>query len=374
MKTINNPFITYGYKGSRYFCDREDEARRLIEALQNDRNVTLISPRRVGKTGLIKHVFSQIEKQDKHAKCFYIDIFATKNLEQMVQLMARNILGHLDSTPQAALKRLQEFFGSLRPTVSFDQLTGLPTVSLDIQPTEEAQTLKRIFDYMQQSKYRCYVAIDEFQQILSYNNQGIEATLRSYIQFLPNVYFIFAGSMQHLMEEMFTSANRPFFQSSQIMLLDNVPADKYLSFANGFFKSQKRSISEEVFGQLYHKVDGITWYVQSILNRAYQYAEASLTDDFFGQIVNELVCEQKPVYENYYASLTEIQANLIVAVAKEGCVGSPLAHQFIAKYGLKATSSVRTALKALVDRQFIYRKAEGYVVYDRFFGMWLSRL
>ena len=374
MKTINNPFITYGYKGNRYFCDRENETKKLIEALQNDRNVTLISPRRVGKTGLIKHVFTQIERQDKHIKCFYIDIFATKNLEQMVQLMARNILGHLDSTPQAALKRLQEFFGSLRPTMSFDQLTGLPSVSLDIKPTEEAQTLKRIFDYMQQSKYRCYVAIDEFQQILSYNNQGIEATLRSYIQFLPNVYFIFAGSMQHLMEEMFTSANRPFFQSSQIMLLDNVPADKYLSFANSFFKSQKRSISKEVFSQLYHKVDGITWYVQSILNRAYQYAEASLTDDFFSQIVDELVCEQKPVYENYYASLTEMQANLIEAVAKEGCVAAPLAHQFIAKYGLKATSSVRTALKTLVDRQFIYRKPEGYVVYDRFFGMWLSRL
>ncbi len=374
MKTINNPFITYGYKGNRYFCDRENETKKLIEALQNDRNVTLISPRRVGKTGLIKHVFSQIERQDKHVKCFYIDIFATKNLEQMVQLMARNILGHLDSTPQAALKRLQEFFGSLRPTMSFDQLTGLPSVSLDIKPTEEAQTLKRIFDYMQQSKYRCYVAIDEFQQILSYNNQGIEATLRSYIQFLPNVYFIFAGSMQHLMEEMFTSANRPFFQSSQIMLLDNVPAEKYLSFANGFFKSQKRTINEEVFSQLYHKVDGITWYVQTILNRAYQYAEASLTDDFFSQIVDELVCEQKPGYENYYASLTEMQANLIEAVAKEGCVAAPLAHQFIAKYGLKATSSVRTALKTLVDRQFIYRKPEGYVVYDRFFGMWLSRL
>ena len=167
MKTINNPFITYGYKGSRYFCDRENESRQLIEALQNERNVTLIAPRRVGKTGLIKHVFDQIERQDKHAKCFYIDIFATKNLEQMVQLMARNILGRLDTTSQSALKRLQAFFGSLRPTVSFDQLTGLPTVSLDIRPNEEAQTLKRIFDYMQQSNHRCYVAIDEFQQILS---------------------------------------------------------------------------------------------------------------------------------------------------------------------------------------------------------------
>ena len=374
MKTINNPFITYGYKGSRYFCDRENESRQLIEALQNERNVTLIAPRRVGKTGLIKHVFDQIERQDKHAKCFYIDIFATKNLEQMVQLMARNILGRLDTTSQSALKRLQAFFGSLRPTVSFDQLTGLPTVSLDIRPNEEAQTLKRIFDYMQQSSHRCYVAIDEFQQILSYNHQGIEATLRSYIQFLPNVYFIFAGSMQHLMEEMFTSANRPFFQSSQIMLLRNVPAEKYLSFANRFLKAQKRTVSKADFDYLYHKVDGITWYVQAILNRAYQYQETAISADFIDKIIYELVNEQESVYENYYASLTEIQAKLIAAVAKEDIVAAPLAHEFIAKYGLKATSSVRTALNALIDRQFIYRKPEGYMVYDRFFGLWLARL
>ena len=292
----------------------------------------------------------------------------------MVQLKSRNILGRLDTTSQSALKKLQAFFGSLRPTVSFDQLTGLPTVSLDIRPNEEAQTLKRIFDYMQQSNHRCYVAIDEFQQILSYNHQGIEATLRSYIQFLPNVYFIFAGSMQHLMEEMFTLANRPFFQSSQIMLLRNVPAEKYLSFANRFLKAQKRTVSKADFDYLYHKVDGITWYVQAILNRTYQYQETAISADFIDKIIYELVNEQESVYENYYASLTEIQAKLIAAVAKEDIVAAPLAHEFIAKYGLKATSSVRTALNALIDRQFIYRKPEGYMVYDRFFGLWLARL
>ena len=227
---------------------------------------------------------------------------------------------------------------------------------------------------MQQSNHRCYVAIDEFQQILSYNHQGIEATLRSYIQFLPSVYFIFAGSIQHLMEEMFTSANRPFFQSSQIMLLRNVPAEKYLSFVNRFLKAQKRTISKADFDYLYHKVDGITWYVQAILNRAYQYQETAISADFIDKIIYELVNEQESVYENYYASLTEIQAKLIAAVAKEDIVAAPLAHEFIAKYGLKATSSVRTALKALIDRQFIYRKPEGYMVYDRFFGLWLARL
>ncbi len=374
MSKLNNPFVIYGYKGAEYFCDREDDTNKLIDALHNERNITLIAPRRVGKTGLIKHVFNRIEQLDPKTKCFYLDIFSTKNLEQMVQLMARTILGRLDSTPQAALRRIQKFFGSLRPTVSFDPLTGLPSVSLDIRPTEEEQTLKRIFEYMRQSGYRCYVAIDEFQQILAYNNKGIEATLRSYIQFLPNVYFIFAGSMQHLMEEMFTSANRPFFQSSQIMLLNNVDQAKYHAFANRFFQPQGRTISEEDFAYLYHHVDGITWYIQSILNRIYQYTDHPIDPHFIDQIIRELVNEQEPVFQNYYASLTEIQASLLTAIAKEKIVTSPLSHQFISTYQLKATSSVRTALKALIDRQMVYAKPEGYVVYDRFFALWLTRL
>lgn len=373
MKALNNPFIIYGYKGPDYFCDRKEETEKIVNALHNERNITLIAPRRIGKTGLIQHVFNQVRQSDKQAKCFYIDIYATKNLQQMVQLMARNIIGQLDTSSQTALRRIQEFFSSLRPTVSFDQLTGLPTVSLDIKPTEEGYTLKRIFEYMQQSDYRCYVAFDEFQQILNYSDTGIEATLRSYIQFLPNIYFIFSGSVMHMMETMFTSVNRPFFQSSQIMVLDSVPQDEYRSFANRFFRLQEREISKEVFAKLYDSVEGITWYVQSILNRTYQYAEEPITDDLIQQIILELVQEQEAVFQNYYTALPETQALLIEAIAKEGSVKSPHAHDFISHYHLKAPSSVRTALNALIDKQMIYKDNDVYIVYDRFFNMWLKR-
>lgn len=88
MATINNPFVMYGYKGAEYFCDREKETEKMMTSLHNERNITLVAPRRMGKTGLIHHVFQQLEKQYDDVKCFYLDIFATKNLEQMVQLMA----------------------------------------------------------------------------------------------------------------------------------------------------------------------------------------------------------------------------------------------------------------------------------------------
>ena len=104
MATINNPFVMYGYKGAEYFCDREKETEKMMTSLHNERNITLVAPRRMGKTGLIHHVFQQLEKQYDDVKCFYLDIFATKNLEQMVQLMASEIIGKLDTISQSALR------------------------------------------------------------------------------------------------------------------------------------------------------------------------------------------------------------------------------------------------------------------------------
>ena len=231
MPTLNNPFVTYGYKGSEYFCDREQETKTIISALENERNITLVSPRRMGKTGLIHHVFSHLEHLQPEVKCFYVDIFPTKNLQQLVQALSRAILGKLDSPTQNALRRMIQFFARFRPTISYDEITGAPTVSLDIAPNEEHSSLEHIFRYIQQSGVRCYVAIDEFQQILNYSDTGVEALFRSYIQFVPNVYFIFSGSQQHVIEQMFTSVNRPFFQSSQMVYLPSLDEAKYRQFA-----------------------------------------------------------------------------------------------------------------------------------------------
>ena len=78
MATLNNPFVVYGYKGAEYFCDRLKETEKMISTLHNERNITLVAPRRMGKTGLIHHVFHQMEEQYEGVKCFYLDILPPK--------------------------------------------------------------------------------------------------------------------------------------------------------------------------------------------------------------------------------------------------------------------------------------------------------
>ena len=374
MKALNNPFVTYGYKGPEYFCDREQETKSIITALHNERNITLVAPRRMGKTGLIHHVFNQIEQTQPDVRCFYVDIFPTKNLQQMVQAMARAILGKLDSPSQTAMRKVTQFFGRFRPTVTYDEITGTPTVSLDIAPNEERNTLKQIFEYMHQSGIRCYVAIDEFQQILQYSDTGIEALIRSYIQFLPNVYFIFAGSQHHVLEQMFSSVNRPFFQSTQMMHLGPLDESKYRQFANDFFKVQNREISTKLFHQLYETMHGVTWYVHAVLNRVYQEAEKPITHKLIDQVMRGLVEEQSPVFQNYYNVMTVNQAAVAVAIAREQKVAKPLSQDFIARYKLPSPSSVQTSLEKLEENQIIQHNTSGYFIYDHFFAQWLRSL
>ena len=374
MLNMNNPFLIVGYQGPEYFCDREKETEVILSALHNGRNITLVSPRRMGKTGLIKNVFYTLQEKEKNAKCFYLDIFSTQNLREFVALLGREILGKLDSLSQSTLKTLLSFFKSCRPVITMDELSGIPSVSLDIVPSKEEETLKEIFDYLRQSGRECYLAIDEFQQIMEYPEKGVEGLLRSYIQFLPNVHFIFSGSKKHLMEYIFFSIKRPFYQSTQKLFLDKISKEVYFSFAHSFFEKEGKELPEEIFDKVYTWVDGHTWYVQYLLNRLFALPEKTLSPELLDSLMMEILQEEEYTYQTYFQLLTFNQIQLLKAIAKEGIVREVNAAAFIKKYDLKAVSNVNTSLRILIDKEFILRQPDGYIVYDRFMSIWLSRI
>lgn len=257
--------------------------------------------------------------------------------------------------------------------ISADELTGVPTVTLDFVADKSEQTLKEIFDYMAASGRNCYLAIDEFQQITSYPEEGTEALLRSYIQFIPNVRFIFAGSSQHLMQEMFVSAKRPFYQSTQLMVLREIDEESYYWFARNFFELRGQELDKSVFHWIYTRFEGHTWYMQAMLNRLYERNESVVDITQAEQVLMGLLEENTPVYQNLIIMLTDNQLALMKAIAHEGKVTAPNSGDFILGHGLKTPSSVNAALKSLVEKELVYKSTGGYMVYDRFMGIWLLR-
>ncbi len=366
-----NPFLLTGYVSPDYFCDREEETKRLISALLNGRNVTLISPRRMGKTGLIRHAFHHLNV-GKQAKCYYVDLYKTDSLSSLVEQLANVVLGSLDTTEDKIIRQVTTFFKSLRPLFSFDSLSGVPTFTVDVKPELAEYSLSEIFSYMEQSGQQCVIAMDEFQSIVNYKDKNVEALLRSHIQQLTSVHFIFSGSQRHVLENMFASANRPFYQSTQILNLFEIQEDSYSKFARSKFEAHHQQIDEDVFDYIYQKLFGHTWYIQVLLNRLYEIGESSIDKELIDKVLADVVDENEATFQTFIRLISPAQVKLLRAISAEGIVQQVLNQSFISKYHLGATSTVSSALKALVEKELVLDVKGKYQVYDRFFGLWLK--
>lgn len=371
-KKPNNPFLLTGYVSPEYFCDRVEETQDLISALHNGRNITLVSPRRMGKTGLINHAFYNMMKKDKDTVCYYVDLYQTDSLASLVNKFANSVLGTLDTKQEKIVKNVVGFFKSLRPTINVDPMTGEPSFSVNVQPELAEHSLAEIFGYMEQSGKDCYVAYDEFQTIAEYSDKNVEALLRSYIQQLSSVHFIFSGSQRHVLESMFALASRPFYQSTQTMPLHEINCDSYYAFAKDKFEHQGRTISQQTFEYIYNKLYGHTWYIQMLLNRLYETGYKDITTENVDDLLLKITNENEATYQTFLRLITPGQAKLLKAIAKEGSVTELLNQAFIAKHSLGATSSVKSAAKVLVDKELLLDDNNSYQVYDRFFGIWLK--
>jgi hypothetical protein len=370
----HNPFLVAGYYSPDYFCNRVAETNKIISSLENDRNISLMSPRRYGKTGLIHHVFNQLSNNNKDIIYVYLDVFSTQNLNDFVKIFAEKILGKFDSNIEKTMKSFAMFFKSFRPTISYDVLSGQPEISVKIESEMSQNSLEEVFAYLKDSGKRCYIAIDEFQQIAEYPEKGVEALLRSHIQFLQNVKFIFSGSRQHLMSEIFLSAKRPFYQSTQTMSLDVIDFEDYFLFAKNHFQKNNYAISEEAFHLIYNLFDGYTWYIQVLLNRLYEYKRNIDNTEIIYYAIEEILDENVYSYQELMTAYSNVQVNLLRAIAIEGTVNQINSGNFISKYAFKNASSISRALQRLIDNELIYKSEKGYIVYDKLMGLWLKRI
>ena len=374
MREISNPFITSGYVSNDYFCDREKESKEVIKSITNGNNLAIISPRRMGKTGLIMHCFHQPEIS-RHYHCFFIDIYATNNLKEFVFKLGKEIFETLKPNGSKFIDGFFSIISSLRPAFKIDSITGAPVFDIGIgEIGEPAYSLEQIFNYLEASDKPCLVAIDEFQQIANYSEHNIEAVLRTHIQHCKNSSFIFAGSQRHIMQNIFFTSSRPFYQSVSLLTLKAINEKVYINFVQEHFSKENKIISKDLINTVYRIFEGHTWYIQNIFNELYAMTEQgeTCTLECIQESVRRKIATYEPLYLSTLSFLTERQKEILYAIAKEGKARSVTSAAFIKKHGLLSSSSVQTAIKQLLEKEIITTENNVYQVYDRFFGLWLT--
>lgn len=368
-----NPFIISGYEGAEYFCDREAETHRLCNEIVNGNNVALIATRRIGKSGLIHHCFGQDD-----LNCyltFFIDIYDTCSLSELVFRMSQEIVRRLKPRGLKMLHSFWDAVHSLQAGITISPM-GEPSFNVQVGDIHHPETtLDEIFDYLERAESPCIVAIDEFQQISQYPEKNIEATLRTYIQRCHNARFIFAGSQRHVMSEMFTSAARPFFQSVSVMHLDVIDIDKYDAFARYHFEAAGKHLASGVTEVVYSYSRGITWYSQKLYNTLFSQTAVgeTCTPDDVHSALNYILDTLEYSFKETLFRIPEKQKALLVALAKSGPSKSITSSNFIHSNRLSSSSSVQSAIRGLLDKDFVTMEQGIYSIYNLFLEYWIKR-
>jgi AAA+ ATPase superfamily predicted ATPase len=369
-----NPFVIGGYVSPDYFCDRNTESDELLTAILNSRNTAIISPRRMGKTGLVQHCFHFPEvKNNFHT--FFIDIYSTGSLKEFVFILGKEIFDSLKPKGRRVIDHFFEMISSLRPAFKLDVLTGAPMFDIGIgEIVKPEYSLEQIFTYLESANKHCVIAIDEFQQIAKYPEKNIEAILRTHIQKCTNTTFIFAGSRHHMMQNIFFSPSRPFYQSVSLIHLGSIDSKEYQKFVIRHMKHGEKAIDHELVERVYNLFEGHTWYIQNIFHHLYALMEPgeTCTLQMVDHCVRSTVNSFEPIFEGILSLLPERQKEVIYAIAKEGKAREVTSSHFIRKHGLKSSSTTQSALRQLLEKEFITREKDVYMVYDRFFGLWLA--
>lgn len=370
-----NPFVVSGKIPEEYFCDRVAEAAALEKALTNQLNVVLTSTRRMGKTSLVDFVFDKSTIADRYVTVF-VDILSTTTFREFVMAFGTAVFDRVASRSDKLRRLFATLLKSLSASFGYDPVQNTPTFDIRIGDIHQPEyTLSEIFEYLEKVESRCLVVIDEFQQITRYPEKNVEALLRTHIQKLSNVNFVFSGSRRRLMEEIFFSSKRPFYQSAKALRLEAIDKEVYFAFAQKNFNNSGKYIDKEAFDKIYDTFWGVTFYVQRILKEAYADVSVGETCDvaLTEKLIDDYVGENGTNIREELSHLTEVQKQVLYAVHKEHLAKNIASAAFNRKHSLRSPSSTQTAVAKLLEYGFITRNENVYSLSDPLLNLWLNR-
>ena len=374
---MKNPFIYGKEVQGTSFCNRKLEIKELLNDINNGQNVLIYSPRRFGKTSLIKEVLRLAKK--KGVLTVYVDLYPAFSKQKFIEIYAKSISKSFQGKIDQIYTALKNILPRMIPKVIIKE-DGYQDFEFDFDKSASVapildDLLMAIKKRADKLKKQAVVVFDEFQEINKYDDNEIEDKMRSFFQSHNNVSYIFMGSKKHIMQEIFFNPNRPFYKSVKHFPLDKIKKEEFLKFLTDKMTLSGIAVAVEHLENVLKITDCHPYYTQLLANILWEEIKdkKKLDSSDVSVALDKLINRESAVYITLFDYLNLNQKKLLQALSLENGYQEVFSEYFLLKYNLRIPSIVQKAIKVLLEREIIYKENGKYLIFDLFFQEWIKR-
>ena len=351
------------------FCGRKTLLKQLIGYIKASRHIVLLGERRVGKSSAVYEAVLHCNGE----RLLYVDLLGIKSIDALCRRILRAIVILEQKT--GWFEKIVKSLAYLRPSISVDPITSLPTVSFDASVELKANSIPEVLTFIESlgKGKKPVVVFDEFQDILNLEDSyGALALLRSKIQFQSVIPYIFVGSIRHKMDAIFTYHDSPFFKSAIPMTVDPLLYEEFSQFLRKKFTKGQRKIKDETLEKVFEIANNISGDIQQLCEALWEVsAEREIIGmDKLKSALELIFSREQKSYENYISLLTAIQLKCLMAIAMEG--GKRVfSVSFMKSAGFNNPSTVKRAITRLIKLNILFESEDEYRFTNPFFRAWL---
>ncbi len=372
--TTDNPFVFGKAAEGAFFTDRTEDAKRLTANLTHGINTILISPRRWGKTSLVKKILPEFDKT--RIQPVFIDIFQCKSEYDFYHVFATAVIKQTSSKLEEWVEMAKAFLSNISPKFSFgsDPMNDF-SLSFEWNPREDTaiDILQLPEKIAQKKNIHIVVCLDEFQQVADFvDSVKFQKKLRSVWQHQQNVTYCMFGSKKHLMENIFNDKSMPFYKFGDMMFLKKIPAEEWVPFICSKFQDTGKSITAEQAAKICEATENLSSYVQHLSWVVWYKSDEVVTDNNITTAIDDLLEQNKVFFQREVEQVSELQLNFLRALA-DGVSTGFSRKDIIKKYRLESSANVQSVKKALLKKDLIDVDGQEITFNDSLFKLWLKR-
>ena len=372
---MKRPFVYGEIAEKENFIDREDDRKKLKTFLQNGVNVMLISPRRWGKSSLVRQAMNELMEEDSNVRVCYIDAFSVTSASEFLNAFASAVIEATSSTLERPFEDIKRFIHTVTPSVTIkDDVLNTFTFDLKIQPLEQsAQEILKLPETIAVAKnIHVIVCIDEFQQLATLSGwKSLEGKMRSEWQLQHNTTYCFYGSKRHMMMDIFGNANNPFYRFGQVLFLQKISKDYWIPYIIEGFSKTGRSISPEFATRICDTVQCHSWYVQQFSFFIWSATEDAVSEQIFREQLQILIDTNAPMFVSDSESLTPSQIGMLAAISNGETKFN--SKSVVARYALGNQQTITRNKHRLRELDIVEEKDDHFVFVDAVYELWFRQ-